>query len=471
MTRTSRARRFAFAILTASAGFATSCGQEEEPAEPINVVLISIDTLRPDHLGTYGYERITSPRIDAIAKTGVVFENAFSQSPKTGPSHMTMMTGLFPETHGVRNLGDEPNLRLSDSIPVLAELLKKANYQTAAFTGGAHVGKELGFDRGFDVFEVGGGVQGIFQKAIDQAEQMSKRPDPFFLFVHTFEVHDPYVPPVKYQEWNDPSYQGDIFSSRRELKTAAGDQWQKQHELFWSKVDPERPGDIQRLQDLYDGSIKLTDELVGLLSDRLAAFGELDNTLFIIVSDHGEEFYEHEGFLHEALFNEVLRVVFVAKLPKDRSTQSAQRIAQPVRLVDLTPTVLRFLDLPTPELQQGVDLLPLLRGESTDELRPIYAQWPRSFMYSLETGGWKLIQKEHEEGVDEMLFEMSNDPGEKSSLLEAKPEPATRLRERLTEIREVSKKLNSLFGTGAEAPMSEELRKQLESLGYIGKKK
>ncbi|MEQ8767543.1 MAG: sulfatase [Planctomycetota bacterium] len=465
-----RGRLGALALIVLS-GALTSCGQEEEPEQPVNVVLISIDTLRPDHLGVYGYDRDTSPRIDAIAKRAVVFDRAYSQSPKTGPSHMTMLTGLFPGAHGVRNLGEEPNVALSESIPTLAERLKEGGYKTAAFTAGGHVGADLGFDRGFDTFEAGGGVQKIFERAITEVNDRAKEEEPFFLFVHTYEVHDPYVPPEKYQRWNDPSYAGEIISTRRALKEAAGEEWQKQHEIFWDKVDPESAADIQRLKDLYDGSIALTDELVGALYDRLEKHGELENTLFVIVSDHGEEFSDHGGFLHESLYDELLHVPWIMQFPKGRGDAwNGKRIAAPVRMVDLMPTVLRTLDLALPEICEGADIRPLLSGKETPHPRPLFAEWPRAFMTSLQTDDWKLIQKESAETLDEELFNMATDPGETKSVLESESEIAQKVREAIQKVQGVNGNIHSSFQSGKGVEMSPDVMKELQRLGYIGQK-
>lgn len=211
----------------------------DEPDErPWNVVLISVDTLRPDHLGAYGYERKTSPVIDELAKRGALFEQAYSQAPKTAPSHMSILTGLYPDAHGVKNFDEGENLRLSDRIPTLATLLEEEGYRTAAFTSGGHVRPDLGFDQGFEEYGTTGGVKGIFRGAEKKAKEFAG--DPFFLFIHTYEVHDPYVPPEGFRgRWTDASYDGGVIASRDELLEASGAVWADQHRTFWDRVDAE----------------------------------------------------------------------------------------------------------------------------------------------------------------------------------------------------------------------------------------
>ena len=189
----------AVALLAALAllPLAPACGKNVRGEDQYNVILISLDTLRADHLQTYGYERETSPNIEAFGERSVVFEEAWSAAPKTAPSHMSIFTGLDPEHHGVMNLDVDGKEALSIEIPTLAMILRDEGYRTAAYHGGGHVGKELGFNRGFEEFKGSRHADVIFERGIEAARDF--KDEPFFLFLHTYEIHDPYTPPDEYR--------------------------------------------------------------------------------------------------------------------------------------------------------------------------------------------------------------------------------------------------------------------------------
>ena len=240
-----------------------------------NVVLISIDTLRADHLSCYGYTRKTSPNIDELAQQGAIFLNAFSQSPKTAPSHMTIMTSLYPDVHGVMNWDRKPTKRLDDSIPTIAEVLKNLGYTTVAFTGGGNVHPSFGFDKGFDIYSftkkysVSGKYYGVIDEAISWINDNYKKE--FFLFFHTYVVHDPYLPPSPYNRKYDPDYQGTIIDSVDKIKSrrSKGNS-EELHNIFWESVNKKDPRDIYFIEALYDGAINYMDEqMVGPLLKKL----------------------------------------------------------------------------------------------------------------------------------------------------------------------------------------------------------
>ncbi len=197
-----------------------------------NLLLISIDTLRADHLGAYGYPLPTSPAIDRrLAGEGVVVEEVYSQSPKTTPSHMTMLTSLFPCVHGIELWwGSQPAYVLNPAVHTLAEVLRNAGYATAAFTGGAHMDASRGFDQGFEVYESGQGIAHPFHW------MKHHRRRKFFVFFHTYQVHDPYVHPLRYIRQFDPDYEGPVLDAVNRLR---GDQsaWEDRHHIFWASVD------------------------------------------------------------------------------------------------------------------------------------------------------------------------------------------------------------------------------------------
>lgn len=449
-----------------------ACAPDERP-DRLNLLLISLDTLRADHLSCYGYERLTSPVIDALAAGGVQFEQTRSHSPKTGPSHMSLMTGLLPDAHGVANLDAADNRRLSPNVPTLARLLGDAGWRTAAFHGGGHLSQELGFDDGFERFEGPGGVEGNVAKALDAMAQWKQ--EPFFLFVHTYEVHDPYLPPEPYRgRFLDPGYEGRVTYTREGLKSATGNDWEKQHELFWLRVDEQSEADRDRLVDLYDAGIAFADAQVGLLLAGLEDLGLAEDTLVVLVSDHGEQFLEHGEYLHNAMYEELLQVPFVLSVPPRRAravppaSLVGRRVQAPVQLIDVLPTLLALMEVEAPGHLQGRSLLPLIRGEEL-AAPDGFSTWPRARQWALTHEGYKLIRREGEDGqATHELFELSADAGERRDLAAQDPARVEALSERLLALRELCRGYLSSLESGAEVVLDDETRKSLEALGYLG---
>lgn len=379
--------------------FAASCG-DDTPRRP-NVLLISVDTLRADHLGCYGYARDTSPHIDALANEGVLFERAIAPTSWTLPSHMTMLTGFSISGHGIC---DERLWTRHDSYgrPVpppmrgysLAESLKAGGYATAGFYTFEFLDPAFGFGLGFDTWErcghtfythpeIGqqfsilrqaGDTQGMQELANAHPELFEARrrtapetvdaasewldtrvrggdEQPFFLFVHLFDAHDPYKPTREHDLFGDPAYTGTVDGS----------------------IDNSRYGrvghmpahdDELRLISLYDGGIRTVDEQVGRLLARLAQLELADDTLVIFTSDHGEEFFEHGNQTHHRqLYIESVHVPLVMRWPG--SLPRAQRVAGTVGLIDIASTVCAAANVRPLNPLGGIDLLPHARGETT----------------------------------------------------------------------------------------------------------
>lgn len=432
-----------------------------------NVVLISIDTLRADHLGSYGYARATSPTIDALARSSHLFEQAFSQSPKTAISHMSIFTGLLPEAHGVGQLGDPNGRRISDEIETLTGLLARAGYETFGVTGGAHVSGALGFDRDMKRFTSAQHVTQVVDKALDFLEpQLSgKRDAPFFLFLHTYSVHDPYWPPEPHRSlFLDPGYSGRIRSS----SDPRPDSWWLQHERFWSLVDTTSPIDRQHLIDLYDGSIHWVDAELGRLLERLQASGILDDSVLVLLSDHGEEFQEHGRYLHDQVFQETLHVPFLLRLPVDPAIQSGpRRHAQIVKLVDLLPTLVDLLGLPPPPRMDGRSLVPLMRGQELSGT-DVLSAWPRHGAHALRRGDWKLVIQPGRLGITEtMLFNLREDPLERRDRADQEPETLYELIDAYELAKEQGRHWRRQRAPGAKIVTGEEVRNRLKALGYV----
>ncbi len=441
--------------------------QHVVPGRP-NLVLISIDTLRADHLSTYGHDRPTSPNIDRLAAESVLFEHAFSHSPKTASSHMSLMTGLYPESHRVKNRmtgGQEWLGSLSADIPTLAEFLEAAGYSTHARTGGGNLHADIGFARGFETYSSPTSSYGsaIFKSSIGRLESLARSNQPFFLFVHTYQTHSPYLPPKRYHDaFVDPAYAGRITTDHNELSRGKGSDFSNVYEAFWSRVDPKSKSDQQHLLDLYDACIRFVDDQVGALLDRIDELGLRENTLVALVSDHGEEFGEHEGFEHNALWREILHVPLIIRVPDSvRPGWGSKRIEATVGLVDVLPTLLELMKIPIPTHFQGSSLAPIV--ESGAAGRPwAFAQYRLWNQNSLQAGNWKLLRR----GPIAQVFDLSEDPAEMNDVGPTRPEILADGAEQVDRILEASRAYWPLVREGEAAELDSEQRSRLEALGY-----
>jgi arylsulfatase A-like enzyme len=431
---------------------APSSDPRPAPAD-VNVVLISIDTLRADHLDCYGYGRPTSPQLDRLCEQAVVFENAFAQAPSTLPSHASMFTSLLPSHHGASWRTRTP---LSDEFTTLAEILRARGYQAAGFHGGGQVSGELGLGQGFDPYlKTGGRFRKAVQAAVEWLEQRSPRP--FFLFVHTYEVHHPYSPRPRVLRLFEDGYAGplpdeiDIASLRR------------------INGDEEPPleiaeADLAHIVATYDAEIRSMDKALGGFVAALDAAGLLEDALVIFTSDHGEEFNEHGyvGWHSHTLYDELLRVPLVIKLP--RGEHAGERVRALVRSIDLAPTVLDVLAVASPSSFEGMSVLPLL--ESDGPPRIALGQMDKRCdppISSLRTLDWKLYE-DHLFGrlYRARLYDLRSDPGEQRNVLFSHHGVARRLAARLR-----AAEATWRISEGGGAELSPEVLRRLRSLGYV----
>ena len=337
MTRATRRTRPAAALLLAllaagCAGKADPRPQVKEPPLPRatrGYILISIDTLRADHLGCYGYSRPTSPFLDSLARRATLFEEAYSQFPSTLVSHMSMLTGLYPREHGVM----PPNSVLAPEVETVAEVFQRGGFHTAGFTEGGYVSGRFGFRRGFDEFvsrdrNHDRPVENTFRQGTRFLESL-KAGDRFFLFLHTYAVHTPYDAPERYRRlfWRGdppPGAPGNIpiTGAALTLLSASGER-------------PPRPT-VDWLEARYDAGIRQTDEVLQRFFADLDRLGLADDVTVVITADHGEEFLEHGRFNHTQVYRESLHVPLLVVHPDQRA---AVRHGGVVQLVDLAPTL------------------------------------------------------------------------------------------------------------------------------------
>ncbi len=417
-----------------------------------NIVLISIDTLRRDHLSTYGYTKKTSPFLDSLAAESAVFENAIAQAPYTVTSHITMMTSLWPSVHQI--LTHDYQDRLSPKWLTLPQILKASGYLTGGFTGGGQVSAVYGFDRGMDVYDCEGGrSEKIFPKAIEWIAKAQG--NPFFLFLHTYDVHMPYEPPPPYDSLFDPEYNGTVWRWTEECVKI---------------IDPKL---FNRILDLYDGEICYVDAQIQRVVQFLREQGLFENTMLIITSDHGEEFMEHGTMACHAhtLYNELLFIPLIIKFPDGQ--WAGRTIPNQVALNDLMPTVLDYLDIPFPPHSQGQSLLDLfLEKAGSDVQRPIFSEQivlkddPRVEV-SVQTLSEKYYQRL---GLPAEYFDLKNDPGERHDLLESQKKKASVFRQYIREYVTSNRKLAKL-GLETNGSRSQKMDKatldRLKALGYI----
>jgi arylsulfatase len=316
-------------LLLALAG----CGRAPEVSRP-NVVLISIDTLRADHVGTYGYGRDTTPFLDRFADGAVVFERAFTPAPWTLPAHMTMLTGLYPAQHGVV----AEHLGLADETPTLAERLHAVGYQTLALYYPSWISERYGFARGFDVFRAHGSVEEARALVLEELARLDPS-RPYFLFLHLFDVHDGPLATGTHALYASPPPYEDLFlpgAADKLPKIPPDELWESQ-----GLLDAEQR---EALVALYDGGIRHVDDNLARLFDALERRGALTDALVIVTSDHGEALAQRGRLAgHGGLAQEGLHVPLIVRHPA--GTGAGTRVAAPVHLADLVPTVLELAGL------------------------------------------------------------------------------------------------------------------------------
>jgi len=315
-----------------------------------SVILISVDTLRADHLSCHGYERDTSPVIDSLATAGVRFEWAFAQATFTLPSHMTLFTSLYPTVHDVINR----DRRLPGARTTVTEALVEAGYRTAAFTDGGFVGGRYGFNQGFERYRDRWTlIAGSVPRALDWIDAVPDD-EPFFVFLHCYDVHDPYLPPEPYRSrYTDPDYDGDFVPTTRaltEIRDRLGADPDGHHGLT--------DADVAHMVALYDGGIRYTDRWLGRFFAGLRELGVADDTWIILTSDHGEEFTEHGSVLHERLYHTVTHVPLIVVPPGGLDAGVVR--SEIVELVDVAPMIVEVTGAPALADAQGASLVPLL---------------------------------------------------------------------------------------------------------------
>ncbi len=470
------------AIRVALLTLLVACGGEPGVRPGADVVLVVIDTLRADALSCYGNERPTSPHLDALAAEGVRFDEVLAQAPNTATSHATLFTGLQPWAHRVANMTslEHGTPGLPPAFETLAERFAAAGYQTAAFTDGGPLGRAWNLHQGFEVLEAR--YEGVEAK-VDAALRFLRTRDegrPLFLFVHTYQVHLPYVAPPEWSDRFDPDYEGPLRAAVERVRAQrdAGAEKQPDGRILLEGQERFTERDVEHLVALYHGGVAYTDHELGRLWAHLRERGTLDETIVAVTSDHGEEFGEHGRFGHVQLHRETLRVPLVLRLPGGTDALARGRVVpETVRLVDLFDTLLEAAGLEPPPGRGGRSLLAGLRAgrivsepafaETTEHLYPIGRGLPAR--RSVRRDGRAFLWTLSEAGEELALYDLASDPFERAPLeLESAPPERALVERQLAEQEALRLRLlagqPTVFTRRPDSATLEELR----ALGYGG---
>jgi len=427
------------------------CSNSRQSEQP-NIILISIDTLRSDHLGCYGYKRPTSPFLDEFSSKCVLFEDVTAPSPWTLPSHGSLLTGYYPSRLGLTS----HNSVLDADAETLAMLLSNRGLATGAVVNSLYLAKEYGFARGFGQFKLipeSHQPRGAAGSIIDLAKQWlnSYRDQQFFFFLHFYDVHSDYRSMPEYRNRFVKKYRGKVDGSTEQLLA------------FREGGFPLDSNDLKHLIDLYDAEISQLDERLSILFDFLGRLGVLKNSYVIITSDHGEEFLDHGGVLHgRTQYQELIHVPLLIGGP---GIPGGRRVKNTVSLVDVTPTVLGLVGADHSGKYEGVDLSPLWKsGDGQLAYRFIFAEADHNnvendIKRAVRQGAFKLhfdrlTEKTH-------LYDLQNDPEERLDIAEERPQVVGLL---LTELKSFMQKSRQ---DGATMTLTPENIERLKSLGYI----
>jgi len=451
------------AVASASVLLSAGCNQHAKDRLPEirNVVLVTLDTVRVDHLGCYGRNGDPSPTIDQLAREGVRFEMAIAQAAVTPVSHASILSGLYPQRHGLRVIHAQTGYRLPDTVPTLATILKESGWNTAAFLSSFTVSEHFGLQRGFDVFDTGlsaapsrliapdekgfwnwdvGSNQRRSDETTDKAlAWLQGAREPFFLWVHYWDPHDPFVaPPIEVMKRFPP---------------------------------PDGDTDRKRIA-LYDAEIYFVDLNLRRLLEALEASGNAEHTMVVLTADHGQGLGEHGWWAHRLLYQEQIHIPLIVKVP---GGQSGATVKQLVRSVDIFPTVLQTLGLEIPPGIDGEDLLELVGGNAAKPRRAyadalnlydlnsrlVQKRRPNDdLLYSLIEYPWKLIYRSLHPDESE-LYDLESDPDEAVNLYASESERAKRL---VGDLRELGGFVSRPFGTGEG---DRDALERLRALGYV----
>ena len=435
-------------VALACASWLACASVRARPTGAPAVVLVSIDTLRPDHLGCYGYRRPISPHIDAFRREAVLMRDVVASAPSTLASHASMFTSLRVQHHGASVAASSA---LRPGLVTLAEALQQAGFATASFNGGGELHRVWGLGRGFEVYEsaTDSTVSEIGQDTLAGQVQLAKKwlervgSRPFFLFLHTYEVHHPYTPAPERLRAIEPSYSGrlpDHISIRLLEKINSG-----QRKLA--------PGDLEHIVATYDAEIASADAGFGDLLDVLRRLGRYDSSIIVLTSDHGEAFGERGkvGWHGDTLYDEQIRIPLIVRLP---GGQLAGKTVEPqVRGIDLAPTLLSQTGLPVP-LQFSGTSIDFAGGA------PDHPPWSVATIEGRPQGA--AVRTDRWKWYEGRLYDLENDPGERRDVASLHPEVEHDLEGRL-----MASLRSREIAAATPVSMPVAVAEQLRALGYL----
>jgi arylsulfatase A-like enzyme len=409
------------------------------------VLLISVDTLRRDHVGAYGYPKPTTPRFDALGHRGILCEDAVSTSSWTLPAHLSLLTSVSPVVHG----GVDAAHGFNHQVPTLASTLRKAGFATRAVTSHLYVSGVYGLDEGFDHldFHQDRKATDVANRAMDLLDRFGDRP--FFIFLHFYDPHWHYDPPEHTRRLFEGSYAGTLTGL-----------WQD-----FSRKRPEDlgPGDLDHLLALYDGEIRYVDDEVGRIFDHMKLRGLDRGTLVVFTSDHGEEFLDHGSWEHQkTLYEEVIRVPLMVAGPGI----SPRREPAQASLLDVVPTILDWAGVAAEAPLEGLSLLSPLPGRELYGETEHTVDETRKLFWRQGSGGWKAIfslARDTNRLVTEEWFHLATDPSERQNSRPSGPlagQAAARTIERWHRLREGRRQAPTV-------DLTPEQRERLRALGYL----
>jgi arylsulfatase A-like enzyme len=388
--------------------------QVSEP--PRDLVLITISSLRADHVSCLGYQRNTTPHFDAFCKESILFRNAFATSGWMMPAHGSIFTSLYPGLHGATHIDNS----LRDEHYTLAEILRDNGYYCVGFSCNPRLNRERGFAQGFDIYDdysVSVMLDSLAfenEQALDINKQRTNSfindaaigwlrnntHKPFFMFIHYYDNHWDYLPPSPYRELYDPKYDGPINGTEIAREP-----------LF---SNPPSKRDIQHIIALYDGQVRQTDDDLGEMLKYLQDNGFLKNSIVIILGDHGEQFYEHGHTSHHGVYEELIHIPLAVFIP---GTQSKGKIIDSfVSQVDILPTILDYLKIPVPDTCQGRSLKPLIEGQVEAVREFVFAEYTGGAIpncYAVRSARYKCC-REGDSGP--FIYDLTDDPGEQRKI-------------------------------------------------------
>lgn len=461
--------------LTAALALLLAAGCGKFPDEVPSVYWISFDTFRADLIGSTGPGGSPlTPAIDDLAADSVVFESAFVPYSHTLSSHMSMLTGVYPDAHGVY----PDDSVLPETISTITQLLGERGFATAGVVTSDWLKPEFGFGRGFEIYERLSAAKlyanWVLSKTVSILDEDLGEARPRFAFLHFYDAHSdfggrggnrlPYFSPRKYRKGLGISRDGREFCDEEGRCNTA----------FLLAADQEgrtiSPDTTEQIKALYGAGVRYLDDRVGKLVEELKSRGLYDRALIIVTADHGEEFREHGRFIHSQPYDETVSVPLMIKLPG--AERAGERVPTVVETIDIVPTVLDLLGIESPDYLQGRSLLPAMRGEETVERMALNQDAIRRKRYSLRGDTERFIvdyQRKDDPSAWE-YYDLEQDPAQLNNLAAERGERMVELERTLARRIRESRSLGERLGEGSEGSsevLSEEERKTLESLGYV----